>query len=249
MQINLAKAYFSKLLNTAVDENTVITLSSGQGARALAWLETNNISIDNLQLSSGFTLNQLNGNKENPKNKLKVSAEVNSATNCSNLAAFDKISIGIDIQSISELFPHGMPLDPKSDNELLGIYTLKELSYAESKGNPTETLTGLFAAKEAIQKCSDHEIKLTSIEILPDPRGKPCTAGYSVSISHSRDYALAVATPSSARNAGLFAAVKTDLPSISHETNHGNKRKKVLDFFMPIAVLILIIIEAVRIIH
>ena len=39
MKKNLAKNYFSKLLNSNIDENTILKLSSSQKARAHAWLK------------------------------------------------------------------------------------------------------------------------------------------------------------------------------------------------------------------
>jgi len=63
-----------------------------------------------------------------------------------------------------------LPTDPKTDNRLLTTFTSKELSYAQSKGCPSQTLIGIFAAKEAVQKCTQYKIKLTDIEILPDEK-------------------------------------------------------------------------------
>src|ERR1700731_558107 len=185
MTTNLAKNYFSKLLNSTVDENTVIKLSSGQSARAHTWLKSNNFNVDNLPLANGFTIEQLIGGGAS-----KVIDQNYGKTNnnqATNLQQYDLVKgyIGIDIQNIKELFPEGISLDPKSDAELLGIFTIKELSYAQSKAYPLQTLTGLFAAKEAVQKCSEDKLNLTDIEILPDANGRPHTSGYSLSISHS----------------------------------------------------------------
>ena len=193
MTIQLAKDYFSKLLNTSVDENTVINLSSGQSARAYAWLRSNNFNADNLSIGNGFTLQHLFKDGD-----IKLDVK-NDRLPKSTYAAPEQVddyfttSIGIDIQSISELFPQGLPIDPKTDNELLEIFTIKELSYAQSKAYPEQTLTGIFAAKEAVIKCTLDKLSFNDIELLPDNNGIPYTSGYSVSISHSKDYAVALA--------------------------------------------------------
>jgi len=194
MNIALAKEYFSKLLNYAIDDSKVIKLTSGQSARAHTWLISNSFNVTGLSLSNGFTLRQLD---ENQATMRPSSSSISTKSEKLNGSAFEyKIElIGIDIQSIDELFPAGLPADPKEDTELLAIYTLKELSYAQSKPSPLQTLTGIFAAKEAVQKCSRHMRQCAQIEILPDGGGRPCTEGYSLSISHSKDYAVAVATP------------------------------------------------------
>ena len=56
MKKNLAKNYFSKLLNSNIDENTILKLSSSQKARAHAWLKSNNFNAGNLLLNNVFTI-------------------------------------------------------------------------------------------------------------------------------------------------------------------------------------------------
>jgi len=194
---NIAINYFSKLLNSSIDEDTVISLSSGQRSRAHAWLKAKNYIFNEEALRNGFSVNQLLGvvregsiastSLFNEKDRYSINIE--------KADLYAPEFIGIDIQSIIELFPEGLSRDPKSDPELLGIYTFKELSYAQSRNNPKQTLTGLFAAKEAIQKCSQKEIKLNTIEILPDLNGRPRIDGFMLSISHSLDNAVAIAIP------------------------------------------------------
>ena len=192
MDIKTLKDYFSKLVNLPIDDNTIIKLSSGQSARAHAWLISNNIRYDSLNLGGGFTISQL---------KTAGWAEVPSQDELAPYSSNAKIlpqlneAIGIDIQSISELFPDGLVSDPKSDGELLSIFTARELSYSQSKVDSMQTLTGIFAAKEAILKCSEIKIAFNELEILPNSDGKPCFEGYRLSISHSQEYAIAIAMP------------------------------------------------------
>lgn len=204
MNIDLAKNYFSKLLNSRVDENTVINLTSGQSVRAHAWLKANNFNTDDVNIRSSFTILQMMGMPQSPLRPQLPQVEISSNLEPSTGM---RVPIGVDIQSIRELFPFGMPDDPKSDPELLSMFTIKELSYSQSKPNPLQTLAGIFAAKEAILKCCNKEIGLANLEILPDLWGRPSIKGYSISISHSVDYAIAIA----------MSNFKLDLDSINKD--------------------------------
>ncbi len=91
------------------------------------------------------------------------------------------------------------------------LLSSREKAYCCSKKNPIPSLAGFFAAKEAIVKCLETGLRKVSwhdMEIIPDELGCPRvyftekmekilqTKGISyikVSISHSRDYAVAVA--------------------------------------------------------
>lgn len=86
------------------------------------------------------------------------------------------------------------------------VYTNNEIKYCESKGiNKFQSYAGRFAAKEAIFKAissyvdNKFVIGWKDIEILNDAFGKPCAISKSVqckidiSISHEKEYAVAVA--------------------------------------------------------
>jgi holo-[acyl-carrier protein] synthase len=102
------------------------------------------------------------------------------------------LSSGIDIQKISEFLPDTENFS-KNNKNLLGIFTNTELSYAESKSNTRETLAGIFAAKESIFKCNNIEKRNWSEIELKYKNGKPEYKGYSISISHSDEYVIAIA--------------------------------------------------------
>lgn len=247
MTTNLVKEYFSKLLNIEVDENTVIRLSSSQSARAHAWLKSNNFNVDKLSLGSGFILHQLiDGVKSETILANIKSTEIKHVSSVSNNHSNNYI--GIDIQSIRELFPSGLPIDPKSDIELLGMFTMKELSYAQSKGYPLQTLTGIYAAKEAAQKCTHNKINFTDIEILPDHNGKPSVNGFSVSISHSQDYAVAIAVCDTKNISNDFNSQqslnKNELlyPPKSEIVS----RDSIFKFIIPTLVSLFLLLEALR---
>jgi len=95
----------------------------------------------------------------------------------------------------------------------LGRRLLTDQEYAcwQSRKNPASFVAGRFAAKEAVVKCLGLGLRGFSwqdMEILADELGRPCLelsphladlarqrgiGRIQVSISHSRDYALAVA--------------------------------------------------------
>lgn len=181
--------YLSRLLNKELNVNQFITLSSAQKVRFMSWCDGLKITINDEKLNGRFKVDDLisGGVVVNSPNILSVNRQ-NRVIN-SNFHT----GIGIDIQSIHELFSEGLPKNLKDDNSLLAMFTKNELIYAAEKTNPMETLTGLFCAKEAIQKCSGKKIALSDIEISHGSNGEPKYQGYSLSISHSNGFAVSIA--------------------------------------------------------
>lgn len=95
--------------------------------------------------------------------------------------------IGCDIVQIQRIRP-SLAHKILSENEQKIYEKLKEK-------RAVEFLAGHFAAKEAIFKTLDKEIELKDIEITYDRVGRPlCNIkNIEVSISHERDYAMAIA--------------------------------------------------------
>jgi holo-[acyl-carrier protein] synthase len=85
------------------------------------------------------------------------------------------------------------------------VYTESELRHCLRHANHAEGLAGRFAAKEAVIKCLGRRVPWRCIEVLNEPTGKPYVVLHgraselagrrrlSVSISHCRSYATAVA--------------------------------------------------------
>jgi phosphopantetheine--protein transferase-like protein len=153
-------------------------LSSAQKARFLSWLRENNLSISEAT------------------QEIKTRSELTSTFQSDDESVSTGIKgIGVDIQFIPELFPSKVD-DLKSDQEILRIFSRHEIAFAETKRKPTETLAGIFAAKEAIIKAgfpSMSNIDLNKIEILHSEDGRPEFPGYVLSISHSNEYTIAIA--------------------------------------------------------
>jgi phosphopantetheine--protein transferase-like protein len=154
---------------------TLSQLTSAQKARAIAWARDSGVEID-----GGLTPVVENEN---------ISAHDGNSYE----SVPSQVKTGIDIQSIKEFFP--LPIDDlKSDKSLLNIFTMSEMSYAESKAEPLTHLTGMFALKEAIMKASNAMLEdISVIEITHDSGGAPKHGDYTLSLSYTGDLVVAIA--------------------------------------------------------
>lgn len=160
----------------AVDLNR---LSSAQRARFISWLRENNLSLENGDsVNSDFSREELV-----PQTIDRIERDIETC------------AVGTDIQFVPQLFSDDL-MDIKSNPEMSGIFSLNEMAFAETREEPILTLAGIFCAKEALIKAGYHgegSNDLRKLEISHDRNGKPNFHGYSVSISHSKDYAVATA--------------------------------------------------------
>jgi len=108
--------------------------------------------------------------------------------------------IGTDIENI-ERFKN---LFVNKNKILKKMFNESEWDYAVSKANPAQTLTGIWCAKEAVLKAlhPNYQIFIRDITVKHKITGQPyvelnCDEINSeiihISISHSKDYATAVA--------------------------------------------------------
>lgn len=115
---------------------------------------------------------------------------------------------GIDIVKISRIEEL---LREKKDSFINRIFTHKEVEYINNKNSNPQTVSGMFAAKEAVSKLLGTgigKISWKDIEVNHDEKGKPYVdlhnRGYEIyhelgidkiylSISHEKDYAIAFA--------------------------------------------------------
>jgi len=207
-------------------------LSSAQKARLIAWADKEGISLslDNEPSSQTSTPATLTANKH----KFLPQSE---------------LSVGIDIQSRSELFPENIK-DLKSSEELLKIFTLREIAYAENKPDPHQTLTGLFAAKEAIIKANSLSLdKLSEIEIEFNENGRPSFSHSEISISHSLDFAIAMAVTMTPLRGSEVESVTSynNLTDQAKSTNNSQQpfnkttklKKQITKLFWPLLLIIL----------
>ena len=203
-------------------------LSSAQKARLIAWADTNGVSLNledaSISQLSTFTTPSIT------EHKLTTSSE---------------LSVGVDIQSRSELFPKNIR-DLKSSEEILKIFTLREIAYAENKPDPYQTLTGLFAAKEAIIKANNFSSNnLNEIEIEFNENGKPSSTYSAISISHSHDFAVAMAVSKVSSEKSSSENITTDnkqlasSPNVDYLNRQLNKKAKLVRLLLFIILVML----------
>lgn len=110
-------------------------------------------------------------------------------------------SVGTDIIEIGRV----REFADRGERYLRRVFTPTEVETAHARGMSAAFLAGRFAAKEAIAKCLGPPLKWSDVEVLSREDGKPEAvlhgraaeiargAVVHVSISHGRDYAVAVA--------------------------------------------------------
>ena len=110
--------------------------------------------------------------------------------------------IGIDIESI----PRIEYLLSNKPNIIKRFFSKYEWEYAEKKTKRSQTLTGIWCAKEAVVKAYSniYPILITDVKLKHHPSGVPYVFSIAnkkiiskykinISISHTKDYATAVA--------------------------------------------------------
>jgi len=100
--------------------------------------------------------------------------------------------IGIDMEEVAGL-PH--VADLRTESFYTQNFTPAEIAYCILQSDPYASLTGLFAAKEAIVKADGpyRGRSFQTMEIGHTAEGKPVFPGFGLSISHAGGMAVAVA--------------------------------------------------------
>jgi holo-[acyl-carrier protein] synthase len=109
----------------------------------------------------------------------------------------NEVQLGVDLESIAD-----MPIatDYWEEDFYKATFRPSEIAYALMQPAPRETFTAMWCAKEALRKAvpACASIEWTRIEVAHDTTGKPSMRvdgkpmGGSLSLSHTRDYAVAV---------------------------------------------------------
>ena len=110
--------------------------------------------------------------------------------------------VGIDIEEV-ERFKN------LSSKVLNRVYTVQEIEYCNSKAKPETHFAGMWCVKEAVVKCLNNlQFPVSEIEVLHKENGAPYIKisskikeyfdennirGIDISISHTNNYATAIA--------------------------------------------------------
>ena len=106
-------------------------------------------------------------------------------------------ALGVDIVDIRRIREAAR----RRPNFLPRVFTPEEIAYCRTKSDPWPHFAVRFAAKEAVWKAAGMKgIFLRDISVARDDSGRPRALirgrkkpGIEISLSHSRDYAVAVA--------------------------------------------------------
>src|SRR4051812_35952752 len=102
--------YLSRLLNRAVTSDMPLSLTSGQRARFLGWIERSGSSVDDLRgvLARSFSVRQLLSQPDPAADQAVGSRDSTSTiapgANASSSGGF--AGVGIDIQRVAEILPY-----------------------------------------------------------------------------------------------------------------------------------------------
>jgi phosphopantetheinyl transferase (holo-ACP synthase) len=207
--------YLSRLLGRPVAAGDTVNLSSAQRGRFVAWLEEAGVAVAAAAVPHALQVAEFarahGAAAANTAPEARPSGEHAAAAGA---ATSHPDRVGIDLQLVAELVDAPAERDPKASAELCRIFSMRELSYATARGTVADTLAGIFAAKEALCK-ADPSLRACdprSIEVLPDEHGAPQFPGYSLSISHSGGFAVAVAVANRVPAEARLEPVRSELP-------------------------------------
>ena len=190
-KLEIIKAVVSKYTQLSVDkidENTHVGKSAFKGSimihRMYAELEKKGIIVTKYHLIETFgnLVKAINGELGDSKSVIHT----NSLKQPKG-ADLNVHGIGIDIEHVDNL-PDAA--DYRTDEFYSSHFSNEEIAHCIASNDPKLSFAGLFAAKEAIFKCSNVD-DIRTIRIQFDAKGKPRCAGYLISISHSNGFAVA----------------------------------------------------------
>lgn len=189
--------------------------------------------------------NLLNGNSQ----KAVVNYALKDQSAMENHDAHD--GIGIDIEELES-----MPKVPdfREDSFYIQNFAASEISYCILQKNPYASFAGLFAAKEALVKCNNayKTHPFNTITITHTAGGKPTFKNFSLSISHTAAYAVAIAMVKNKNSA--IVNNQASMPPIGQVLDIQQKQRKgrlqtfliIISLFFSILSLLLILLQTTR---
>jgi phosphopantetheine--protein transferase-like protein len=189
-----AAAYLSRISGKLVTRDRTIVLSSAQNGAFCAWLRKEGLQPESLGLSGApFTIEGLfnpQTKKTIPENRKGPAVPVRAVGGSGDSV----LGIGIDIED-----PRALPEanDYRTHEFYSDNFSPAEISYCILQPSTHVSLTGLWAAKEAIVKSGAVRVSssqgLRNIEILHDDAGRPLFPSCLISIAHTNQVSVAVA--------------------------------------------------------
>ena len=188
-------AQYTKLPVDQITDQTIVDRSAVTSSiilhRMYASLANEGIVVDDyLSVRSfGELLAKTNGKMDAKNTALMAPAQ---STDLYDWYSPNAAGVGIDIEEISS-----MPKvnDYRADAFYQMNFSASEIAYCILQPVPSASFAGLFAAKEAIIKAGNKHknIPFNAIIIEHLPEGKPYHKNYQLSISHTKELAIAVA--------------------------------------------------------
>ncbi len=125
-------------------------------------------------------------------------------------------AVGIDIESVDAL---PVVSDFREDHFYQRNFSDREIAHCILQNQPLVSFAGLFAAKEALIKAglTGFTNGLGAIEIIHTGEGRPLYPGFTLSIAHTDQVAVAIALPAIIASSGPIVqvddrALRTSLP-------------------------------------
>ncbi len=185
---------YTQISAEKINDNTNLGKSAFKGSiiihRMYAELEKNGIVVTKYHLIDNFRnlLKAISGELNDISGPANAQATHVIPTNSSRNNRKSSIQgIGIDIEHVDNL-PDVQ--DFRTDSFYASHFSVEEIAHCIASNDPKLSFAGIFAAKEAIFKCSNIE-DLRKITIQFDTKGKPSYDGFLISISHSNGFAVA----------------------------------------------------------
>jgi len=174
-----------------INNNTIIDNTAIQGSILIhrMYAEISKIAYPINDYSEIKTFGQLMS-QINPDKKVETSILPNKVIDLLDFS--NNIQVGLDMENILNFKE---PNDYREDEFYKQNFSGSEIAYCLLQSNPLQSFAGKFAAKEALIKCNNSlkSIPFNQIEILNKPSGQPYFQSYAISISHSGDFAIAIA--------------------------------------------------------
>jgi phosphopantetheine--protein transferase-like protein len=190
-----AADYLSRLNGTPVTRDQELVLSSAQLGAFLAWVRREGVEPASLQVDlKRFSIEAFfNGAATNSVLQTPIAKRRPAPLRRTGNSAEGILGIGIDIEE-----PNNLPetKDYRAHEFYVENFSPSEIAYCILQPSTHLTFTGLWAAKEAIVKSgavSSSTKGLRDVEISHDETGRPSFPGSLLTISHTKQTAVAVA--------------------------------------------------------